>query len=129
MTHEYAVEKIHFLEYSRLNRQSQAHVIHHPVRAHCTANKVAESSPLWAGKSPITSTLIAIQPECPQVIFQDLKEVHDHGEGKVNICLVKKCGLMRIMFLLGLFMITIFMWKFLFKTASLYLPPLSRIQL
>lgn len=81
------------------------------------------------GKSPIPSTLIAIQPECPQVIFQDLKEVHDHGEGKVNICLVKKCGLMRIMFLLGLFMITIFMWKFLFKTASLYLPPLSRIQL
>lgn len=50
MTHEYAVEKIHFLEYSRLNRQSQAHVIHHPVRAHCTANKVAESSPLWAGE-------------------------------------------------------------------------------
>jgi len=84
--------------------------------------KAVETSLLWAGDVPHPFNLYTvIQLECPRDIFQDLIEVCDSGEGKVKICLVeKRWAHMRIMFLLGLFfMIMLFIWKFLFKTASL----------
>lgn len=68
------------------------------------------------GESPILSFLAVIQWEGPWDMFQDLREVHDHAEGKVEICLVKKMwATIRIAFLLGLvFMSKLFMQKFPF---------------
>lgn len=68
------------------------------------------------GKSPILSFLAVIQWEAPWDMSQDLREVCDHAEGKVEICLVKKMwASIRIALLLGLvFMIILFMQKFSF---------------
>lgn len=57
-------------------------------------------------------------------MFQDLREVCDHGEGKVEICLAKKMwASIRIAFLLGLvFRIMQFMQKLPFlDSISTYL--------
>lgn len=81
--------------------------------------KTAESSQLQTGEIPHPFIPYCDPAESPWDIFQDLRKVCDHGE--VKICLVKKrWSHVRIMFLLGLFfMIMLFMWKYLFKKASL----------